>query len=267
MREKIKILVLTDIIFLALLMLSGMISGLLSTVIYFLAFVIPFAFAILSSKTSLKSKEFLLPVKNPDITIAGVFPTIITVIVISSVTAFIMNHFGKTQNVELGDNIFSALLLHALLPALLEEGLFRYLPMKLLARENGRACVLISALLFALSHHSVFSFFYAFVAGVSFMLIDIIADSVIPSLVIHLLNNALSVILMFYPENVYLSIAVNSAVAILACCSLVYLFIIRRRVAEVLSERLVTREKYKFSYEILLFIIPTLLIAVGEIMS
>ena len=266
MREKIKILVLTDILFLAILMMSGMISGVLSTVIYYLAFIVPFAFAVTASKTGIKTKEHLLPVKNADVALAGVFPTVITVIVISSVTAALMNLFGKEQAVELGDDLLLALLLHALLPAFLEEALFRYLPMKLLARENGRACVLISAILFALSHHSFFSVFYAFVAGVSFMLIDIISDSVIPSFIIHFLNNALSVLLTFYSGSAYLAPAVIGAVAALACGSLIYLFVIRKRVAAILSERLVTKEKYRFSYEILLFAIPALIVAMGEIL-
>ena len=138
--------------------------------------------------------------------------------------------------------------------------------MKLLAIENVRVCVLISAILFALSHHSLFSVFYAFVAGVSFMLIDIISDSVIPSFIIHFLNNALSVLLTFYSGSAYLAPAVIGAVAALACGSLIYLFVIRKRVAALLSERLVTKEKYRFSYEILLFAIPALIVAMGEIL-
>ena len=57
MKEKIKILVLADLTFLALLMLSGLTKGDLSTVVYISAFILPFAFAIVSSKTSIKSRR------------------------------------------------------------------------------------------------------------------------------------------------------------------------------------------------------------------
>ena len=266
MREKIKKLVVADIIFLALLTVSGMLEGILSSIIYILAFILPFLFVVVSENIKAKSKELLLPVKNLEVAIAGVFPTLISVMVISSLTSHLMQLVGKENTVELGDSLLPALLVHALLPAILEEGLFRYLPMKLLAGDNGRACVIISALLFALSHHSVFSIPYAFIAGVAFMLIDIISGSVLPSVFMHLFNNAVSVVLMFYSDNESLATVIYTAVAILACCSLIYLFVIRDKVERILAERLVAREKYKFSYEILLFVIPILIITVSELL-
>ena len=265
MREKVKKLVVADLIFLVLLMSSGMIEGVLSSIVYYLAFVVPFLFVVLSEKINIKSKECLLPVENLDVAAAAVFPTLISVIVISTFIASIMQLFGKENTVELGDSLALALLSHALLPAILEEGLFRYLPMKLIGFENGRACVLISALLFALSHHSVFSIPYAFVAGIAFMIIDIISGSVLPSLFMHLFNNSVSVVLMFYSVDSRLETVVYTVVAVLACCSLIYLFIIRDRVDSILAERFVTREKYGFSYEILLFAIPMLVITVSEL--
>ena len=265
MREKIKKLVATDIIFLAFLTVSGMLEGVLSNIVYFLAFVIPFLFVVVSENVNVKSKELLLPVKNLEVAIAGVFPTLISVMVISSLTSHLMRFVGKENTVELGDSLLFAFLVHALLPAILEEGLFRYLPMKLLAGENARVCVIVSALLFALSHHSIFSIPYAFIAGVAFMLIDIISGSVLPSVFMHLFNNAVSVVLMFYSDDERLSTAIYTAVAILACCSLIYLVSIRDKVRRILAERLVIREKYKFSYEILLFVIPMLVITVSDL--
>lgn len=266
MREKIKSLVIADVIFIALLTVSGMINGVLSNIVYFSAFIIPFLFVVITEKIDIKSKEYLFPLKNPDIAAASVFPTLITVIVISTLTASLMSLFGKENTVELGDSLALALLSHALLPAVLEEGLFRYLPMKLLAGRNGRVCVLISAILFSLAHHSLFSIPYAFIAGVAFMTIDIVSGSVLPSLVMHLVSNALSVVLMFYSVTAPLSTAIYSVISVLACLSLIYLTVIREKVARIISERFVTLEKYKFSYEILLFAVPMLVISVSELL-
>ena len=266
MREKIKSLVIADVIFIALLTVSGMINGVLSNIVYFSAFIIPFLFVVIAEKIDIKSKEYLFPLKNPDIAAAGVFPTLITVIVISTLTASLMSLFGKENTGELGDSLALALLTHALLPAVLEEGLFRYIPMKLLAGRNGRVCVLISAILFSLAHHSLFSIPYAFIAGVAFMTIDIVSGSVLPSLVMHLVSNALSVVLMFYPVTAPLSTAIYSVISVLACLSLIYLIVIRERAARIISERFVTLEKYKFSYEILLYAVPMLVISVSELL-
>lgn len=267
MREKIKLLVATDLIFLLLLMLSGAFSGVLSTVIYVLAFIIPIVFAVFASKMNVKTADGVFPPRNLDIAVAGVFPTVMSVMVISECVAYLMGIFGKSQTVPLGDDILVALLLHALLPAVLEETLFRYIPLRLLAGENGRACVIVSALFFALSHHSLYSIPYALVAGIAFMTLDIISGSVIPSLVIHLLNNTLSVLLMFYSENTLLASVLPTAVAILACASLLYLLAIRRRVRGIVSERFSKKEKYRLSWEPLLLVIPTLIIAVTEVFN
>jgi sodium transport system permease protein len=178
-----------------------------------------------------------------------------------------MNLFGKENVVQLGDSLFIALLLHAVLPAVLEEGLFRYLPMRMLAKDNARVCILISALFFALSHHSLFSIPYAFVAGVAFMTLDIISGSVLPSLVIHLINNALSVIMMFYSVDGNSAILINTLIAILACGSLIYLVMIRERVRRAILENFSKKENYRFSYEILLLVIPTLVISLSELFN
>lgn len=265
MREKIKILVITDLFFLLLLMTSGAFSGVLSTTIYILSFIIPFIIAVYASKISLKSRDCILPARNIDIAAAGAMPTVISVFAISSITSYIMAIFGRGQTVELGDSLALALVVHALIPAAFEEALFRYIPMRLLARDNSRVCILISALFFALSHHSLFSIPYAFVAGVAFMTLDIISGSVLPSLVIHLLNNAVSVILMFYGEGSLVASILPLAIATLSSISLIYLVIIRKRVAGIIPERFFSTEKFRFSYEILMLALPALLIALGEV--
>ena len=99
----------------------------------------------------------------------------------------------------MGDSYLLALLTHALAPAILEEALFRYVPMRLLAPYSQRGAIFISAFFFALVHHELFTIPYAFVGGLIFMAIDLATESVIPSIVILFINNALSVSMSFAP--------------------------------------------------------------------
>jgi hypothetical protein len=93
--------------------------------------------------------------------------------------------------------------------------------MRLLSEHSRRGTILISAFFFALVHHDLFIIPYAFIAGVIFMTIDIALDSVIPSLIIHFLNNSLSVILIFAGDNTELKWSVIVIWVILTFLSLI----------------------------------------------
>jgi hypothetical protein len=184
---------------------------------------------------------------------------------LAALSSLVLGLIGKSNTPNLGDSLAVALLVHALLPAILEELVFRYIPLRICERGHNGTLVLISALFFALSHHSFFSFGYAFLAGCIFMAIDLVCESVIPSMVIHLFNNALSVLLMFYSQNTTLTLVLWLAVGASSLASLVYLFIKRRELSALVRERVISGEKYRPSYEILFLLIPSLVIAILEI--
>ena len=58
--------------------------------------------------------------------------------------------------------------------------------------------VLISAALFALAHGNIYQIPYAFIAGAVFAVIDIAFDTVLPSFVIHFVNNLASIFWLRY---------------------------------------------------------------------
>ena len=93
------------------------------------------------------------------------------------------------------------LIIHALLPSFLEEMLFRYLPMKLIAPYSRRLCILLSSAYFALIHFNLFQIPYALLAGLVFITVDLWADSVLPSFILHLLNNVISVLWIKYSAS------------------------------------------------------------------
>ena len=108
-----------DIAFVMMLSLSGAISGIMSTMLYFLAFLVPALLGFYFTKAKNNTLDFLseykiapaLPLIAP--TLAGVMTlSFVTTAIISAIT-------GKTNAVDLGDSLFLAILTHAVLPAIL----------------------------------------------------------------------------------------------------------------------------------------------------
>jgi membrane protease YdiL (CAAX protease family) len=113
-------------------------------------------------------------------------------------TAVFSSFFNISGAPSYSGDFTTLLFRNALIPAFLEELLFRYLPILLFAPHGKWRAVVLSSVLFALAHASVYQMPYALIAGVIFITADLIFDSIIPSLAFHLLNNAVSVIWMFY---------------------------------------------------------------------
>ena len=202
MEKKLNILTLAYFAFLILLFLSGMFSGVLSEVIYYLSFILPVAVCLYLTRGDGVGWKKHLTIDKEGVTLSWplVFPTISLIMLISYITSFIIFTLtGKTSSVDIGDSYLIALITHALIPAIFEEALFRYLPMRLIGPHSPRCAIIVSALFFALVHGDLFSIPYAFIAGLVFMAIDLATDSIIPSVIIHFINNALSVSLMFIP--------------------------------------------------------------------
>ena len=200
MQRKLNILTSAYVLFLVLLYLSASLDGLLSEGVYYLAFILPVAICLWVTRTDKTGWREYLKIDMDGVRLAApiVFPTVAVIMLISLVTsAVIFALTGKTSEVNLGDSYILALISHALVPAVLEEALFRYIPMRLLAPHSPRYAIVISAVFFALVHQDLFTIPYALVAGVIFMAVNLATDSVIPSLVIHFVNNALSVTLGF----------------------------------------------------------------------
>lgn len=224
MEKKLNILSITYLLFLILLLLSGSLSGVVSDLVYFLAFIIPLAFGLISTRDEKVERGRFLVLDSEGLkrTLPVIFPTVSLVIILSYLTALLIRLItGRTNQVDVGDSFILALINHALLPAILEEALFRYLPMRLLSRHSKRGAVLISAFFFSLIHLDLFTIPYAFVAGIIFMTLDIALDSVIPSVIIHFINNALSVSLIIFADNPAFAPTLFVITGILALLSLV----------------------------------------------
>lgn len=267
MERKINHLSICYTLFLILLFLSGSLEGVWSEAVYFLAFLVPMAFGLWTVKDDENDKSYL-GVRGEDLKffIPLAAPTVYLVMILSVVTSLLLKlTLGVENNVDLGDSLVIALLYHALLPAILEEALFRYLPMRMLAGHSKRVTVLLSATLFALVHHSLFSIPYAFLAGMIFMLIDLACDSVIPSVILHFINNALSVSMLVYKDNPTFSLVALVILRILALASVIYLVINRKEYLKRFSLAFSKGEKFRLNLPVVLFGAVCILVAVISI--
>lgn len=83
----------------------------------------------------------------------------------------------------------------AVIPAVVEEFIFRGLIFHGLKRRNPFWAIIISAFLFGLMHMNINQFLYAFAMGVFFAMITYATGSMWPSMVMHFIYNAQSVVL------------------------------------------------------------------------
>ena len=239
MTEAIKALTFINIVFIILLALSGMLQGIVGEIIYYLSFILPIGIGFYISKGLQYKREEVRGHAEPPETLLSfdlgrlkkllplIFPSVTVVFISSLVTSLLLSLVGVSAPPVEDKGIVIMLLIHALIPAFLEEALFRYVPMKLLLPYSRRWCVIYSALCFALIHCSFYQMPYAFVAGLIFMIVDIAFDSVLPSLILHFINNAASVVWIKYCSGITGSVIFILLLALLSLVSLV--FICKRR--------------------------------------
>ena len=246
MKKALIYLTLTDLVFLLILSLSSFFEGITGRILYYSAFLIPLVLALVIKRFDKDGKltppRLTIDKEGTVLTLPAVMPTIALVLLLSFLTSLLLGAFGlENSTPDVSGNIFIALLTHALLPAVLEEGLFRYLPLSLITPYSRRAAILYSALFFSLIHCNLFQMPYAFAAGVVFATVDVMANSVLPSFIIHLVNNAASVIWLRNSSSGQFALIYVSVVVVLALLSLIPVLVYRKKYAERIS--------YSFSHE------------------
>lgn len=266
MKKKTSTLAMNYTLFLILLLSSGFFGGIMSQVIYYSAFILPFAIVMLFSKKEESFDYIRLSREGIKTTLPIIAPTVSLIMLVSFLTSLLIGSItGKTNSVDVGDSFVFAILNYALAPAVLEEMLFRYLPLRLLGSYSKRWTVLLSAFFFAFVHHNFFSIPYAFIAGVIFMTVDIATNSIIPSAIIHFVNNALSVGMMFYGENRMFAPVMYSIVGGLTLISILFIVFKRKEYRKILSSAFEAGEKPEIPLEMLLFAGLSIFLAVISI--
>ncbi len=273
MKKEIKIFTAASLLSVILLMVAGALDGALSTAVYCLAFLAPTGLGLVFQKKLSGDEEpstglYLVPKREKlALVLPCIAPTIALVLTLSFLTSLIITATtGAVDNVDVGDDFFVALLLHALLPALFEEALFRYLPLRLFGERAPRVAVVISAAFFALAHVSLFRIPYAFVAGAIFMVIDLVCESPLPSAAIHFANNLLSLLWIFFGDSRGFLIGFLVALSAAVLISLIFILRWRRDYAEAIRGALRKGESWSADMTPMLYAVPTLMLAITDLM-
>lgn len=104
------------------------------------------------------------------------------------------NHIGQTvDSLVTNSSFLLSFLVVAVVPAIFEEAVYRGVFFNEYRKVNIRKGILLSGLLFGLLHMNMNQFFYAFAMGVIFALLIEATDSILASMIVHLVMNGYSV--------------------------------------------------------------------------
>ena len=260
LKKRIDFLVLLNIFILIGMSFLGALDSPAYEIIYVLIFTLPAVAVFVYARRRGEGGELPIKMKREDVGgfLPLIFPTVALIILLSLLTSFILGLFGKQNEVVVYETLPENIVRHALLPAILEELAFRYVPLVLFRGQHRGVCILLSSLIFAMIHANLFQIPYAFFAGVIFITLDIIYDSILPSLVLHLLNNLISVISIYYGIDWQIVVAV----LLLAAVSAVSIHKNRHSYYDKLNGVISEKCEEKLSYSPIFIIIPTLLLAI-----
>ncbi|MBK5502810.1 CPBP family intramembrane glutamic endopeptidase [Peribacillus sp. TH14] len=149
--------------------------------------------------------------------------------------------------------------------AISEEILFRGILLKEYQRMNIKPAIILSALIFSIYHMTVGNLVFAFVMGISFALVTIYTESIIPAIFFHFLVNEILRILMHFPEKVtetYFKVMVSPITTITGL--ILFLSILTFLFIKVIKNNHFQSEKVKFfdRYIILLFLMYVIFLTI-----
>ncbi len=233
MKRALDVLCVADLFFLLFIALSSMSGGALYYLFYLLTLLVPIAALALKREEEKVNVCLLFKIshRNALVFLPFIFPVLLLIFGSAYLSSLVMSFLGYADTApDVSGNIFKVMLDNVLLPAVTEEAIFRLLPLVLLSKCGSVKSSLFSALLFALAHASFFAMPYAFLAGVIFYALDFYFESILPSLVLHLLNNLLSVIFMRYYSVSGFSLYFVLIFLGLSLLSIAFLFLFRKRI-------------------------------------
>ncbi len=131
-----------------------------------------------------------------------------------------------------GFGFFGVLTVVAVLPAILEETIFRGILLGGLKNFGKVGSILLCGALFALYHQNPAQTLYQFCCGVAFALIVVRSGSVLPTVLAHFVNNALILLLTKFGVeslvgSIYSVVLLLSPICLIA--SLVWLFVFDKK--------------------------------------
>lgn len=130
---------------------------------------------------------------------------------VSNIIANNFSIFGLENSVEFSQTTNSMLekvlyvIAISLVPALAEEFAFRGVIMGTLRKYGDSFAIISSAVLFGLMHGNISQIPFAFILGLIFAFVDCKTNSILPSIIIHFLNNFYAVLMDIFQESYVIS--------------------------------------------------------------
>lgn len=249
MKKTLFVLSISYLFFTALLLLASFVSSMnasLGKAVYSLAFIV----TIIGASYIFRSGERLslsFRFSRTGALAALIFtaPFILLAFVLSFITSLLLGLIGyEVPALDVGENLFLAIFFHAVCPAVLEELLFRYVPIRALGAESPKMAVIYSAILFSLAHLNLYQIPHSFVSGIILALIVVCCGSVMPAIVIHFLNNLASILWQSYSGSAQFSIVFISVLLTLALLSAVAAILFRKKIRAALAPALADKTKF-----------------------
>lgn len=179
----------------------------------FVLFLPVLIFILLHRKRFISNLRFKM-LKLSTIALLGVLTFTLTPVLafINSVSLlFSDNVINETvSGITSGNTVLVSVLAVALLPAVCEEVAYRGVFYSEYSKISPKKAILLSGLMFGMLHMNLNQFVYAAVMGMVFALIVEATDSILSTMIVHLLSNASSVMAM-YAVSSDESVAVNEA--------------------------------------------------------
>ncbi|MCH5296254.1 MAG: CPBP family intramembrane metalloprotease [Ruminococcus sp.] len=130
---------------------------------------------------------------------------------VSNIIANNFSIFGLENSVDFSQTTDSMLekvlyvIAVSLVPALAEEFAFRGVVMGTLRKYGDSFAIISSAVLFGLMHGNISQIPFAFILGLIFAFVDCKTNSILPSIIIHFLNNFYAVMMDIFQESYAIS--------------------------------------------------------------
>ena len=182
---------------------ATIVDSIVYDIAYLSAFMVPVAFVPLFFKGDERQPMRLEP-KAPKNTFALVFIgvgftyafSIINSIAVTSIFGdnTVEELFTYPQTFMSDTDVILQFITIAIVPAFCEEFLFRGVIASKLMPYGKSTAVVVSAICFGLMHRNFYQFLYTTVAGLILGAVYVATDSIWPSTIIHMINNALSVL-------------------------------------------------------------------------
>ena len=141
------------------------------------------------------------PIKISNVFLLILFAYLITPLIslINAISlVFSQNEIASTiTNITDNSPLILGILTVGLLPAILEESVYRGVLYNEYRKANPKIAIFLSALLFGLLHQNLNQFSYAFALGLIFALVIEATDSILSTMILHFVINSTSVVMNY----------------------------------------------------------------------